>query len=165
MKRPYTPRNFAKLIKKVRKFIPDIAITTDVLLGFPGEDGKSFKETLKFIEQIAPSRMHVFSYSKREGTAAAKSKHSADEKKVKERAKFLVNLSNGFSMDFAHQFIGQKQNAIIESQRDKRTGLLCGYTDRYIRILLDGPDNLKNQLLPVTIDHLDRYKYFVFAIL
>lgn len=152
MKRAYTARKFTQITAKLKKHIPDIAITMDVLVGFPGEGEKEFHNTVKVIKRIRPSRMHIFSYSRREGTAASKFKQGVDEQAVKERVKLLADLSNDFSMDFARRFIGKKQDAIIESHRDKSTNLLCGYTDKYIRVLTDGPDALKNKLIPLRID-------------
>jgi len=150
MNRPYTTRSFARLIKKIRKNIPDIAITTDVLLGFPGEDKKSFRKTEKFIKAIRPSRMHVFSYSKREGTAAAKLKNYTDRKEARNRVNILTELSKRLQTEFAKGFIGRPQKVLIESRRDRSTGLLTGYTDRYVRVLTDGPDSLKNRLVSVS---------------
>ncbi|MGB2705555.1 MAG: tRNA (N(6)-L-threonylcarbamoyladenosine(37)-C(2))-methylthiotransferase MtaB [Candidatus Omnitrophota bacterium] len=149
MKRPYNTKRFAGIIKKIRKHIPDAAITTDVLVGFPGEDERHFRKTVRFIKKIRPSRMHVFPYSRREGTAAAKLSHSLSKQEVKERVKILTDLSKYFSLEFAKRFIGKPQEVLIESQRDRSTGLLTGYTDRYVRVLTDGPDLFKNCLVSV----------------
>jgi len=149
MNRPYTTGKFTQLVKKARKHIPDMAITTDVLLGFPGEDNKSFQRTEKFIKDIRPSRIHVFSYSKREGTAAAKFKSYTDKKEVRERVNIITDLGKRLQADFAKRFAGKPQEVLIESQRDRSTGLLTGYTDRYVRVLTDGPDSLKSCLVSV----------------
>jgi threonylcarbamoyladenosine tRNA methylthiotransferase MtaB len=93
--------------------------------------------------------MHVFPYSRREGTRAAKLKHAPDKKTVKERVKILTGLGKKLSADFARSFTGKTELVCIESERDKRTGLLTGYTDRYVRVYLEGPDSLKNRLVTV----------------
>ncbi|UCD55587.1 MAG: tRNA (N(6)-L-threonylcarbamoyladenosine(37)-C(2))-methylthiotransferase MtaB [Candidatus Omnitrophota bacterium] len=160
MKRPYTREKFAQIIGELRKHIPDIAITTDILVGFPGEDDKCFNATLKFIEDIKPSRMHVFSYSKRDGTPASRYRHSLNKKEIKKRVEVLTGLSRDFSADFARDFIGKIQDTVIESHRDGITGFLTGYTDRYIRIFVDGPDSLKNNLVPVKIMRVDKNMVF-----
>ena len=165
MKRPYTRERFAEIISKIRRRIPDVAITTDMLVGFPGEDDKHFHITLKFIKDIRPSRMHVFSYSKRDGTLASGYRHSLNKKEIKERAKILAGLNRKLSTDFARDFIGEIQSAVIESHRDGVTGFLTGYTDRYIRVFVDGPDSLKNNLIPVRIMRVDKEKNMVFACL
>jgi len=163
MKRPYTAKKFIGLIRKIRKRIPDISFTTDVLLGFPGENERSFRNTLKCIKKILPSRMHVFSYSKRSGTSSVRLPADLSKETVKEMVKTLVDLSNEFSVAFAGKFIGQYQNTIIEDTRDKRTGLLTGYTDKYIKVLVDAPDKFKNRMIPVKIDRVDVKSYTVFG--
>jgi len=156
MKRPYTGKKFREIIRKIRKQIPDIAVTTDVLVGFPGESERNFRNTLKFIKEIKFSRIHVFSYSSREGTAAAERKAGPDKKAVKKRVKILRDAGKKLSMDFAKHFIGKSQSVVIESHRDK-SGFLGGYTDRYIRVFIDGPDPLKNKLIPVEIIRVDEH--------
>ncbi len=165
MKRPYTRERYAEIIGKIRRRIPNVAITTDMLVGFPGEDDKRFHITLKFIKDIRPSRMHVFSYSKRDGTPASGYRHSLNKKEIKERAEILAGLNRKLSTDFARDFIGEIQGAVIESYRDGVTGFLTGYTDRYIRVFVDGPDSLKNNLIPVRIMRVDKEKNMVFACL
>ena len=155
MNRPYTVKKFRQIANRIRKAIPDAAITTDVLLGFPGEDDRSFRKTLEFIEDIRPSRMHVFPYSKREGTLAAKRKDSLGKKELAGRVKILIGLGKKLSLEFAKRFIGKNDNVIIENLRHKATGLLVGYTDRYIRVSGEGPDKIKNELVPVKITNVD----------
>ena len=163
MRRPYTRERFAEIIGKVRKRIPDAAITTDMLVGFPGEDDRRFHGTLKFIKDIRPSRMHVFSYSKRDGTPASGYRHNLNKERIKERVRILASLGKGFSSDFARGFIDKTENMLIESHRDGVTGFLTGYADKYIRVFVDGPDSLKNSLIPVKITRVDTEKNMVFA--
>jgi len=163
MNRPYTVKGFRQIIKRIREAIPDAAITTDVLLGFPGEDDRSFRKTLKFIEDIRPSRMHVFPYSKREGTLAAKLEDGLGEKELAGRVKIVTEFGRKLSLEFAKRFIGKNENVIIEDTRHKTTGLLTGYTDRYIRVSGEGPDKIKNELVPVKITNVDRDGNTAFA--
>jgi len=149
MNRPYATRKFMRLVTKIRRHVTDAAITTDILLGFPGEDDRSFHRTERFIKAIAPSRMHVFSYSRREGTVAAKFKSHARKEEINERANILMGLSKRFQADFAKRFINKMQEVLLESQRCRFTGFLTGYTDRYVRVLIDGPDTLKNRLVSI----------------
>jgi threonylcarbamoyladenosine tRNA methylthiotransferase MtaB len=158
MRRPYSTKKYLGLVTRLRKRIPDIALTTDVLVGFPGEGKAHFKNTLRFINEIRPSRMHVFCYSKREGTPAAKLAADPDKKTAKERARILTELGKGLSMDFAGSFIGKIQNVVIENHRDGKSGFLTGYTGRYVRVLVDGPDSLKNKLAAVRITAVGREK-------
>jgi len=155
MNRPYTTKNIERLVRSLRKHIPDIAITTDVLVGFSGEDDKSFLRTQKFLEKIKPSRMHLFSYSAREGTTAFKLKNGPAKDIVKKRVRTLDALGNKLSMDFAKRFIDKSEKIVVESSRDRKTGMLVGYTDRYIRVLTSGDDSIKNSLISVRIKTVD----------
>lgn len=108
--------------------------------------------------------MHVFSYSKRAGTAAITFKHGPDKKIIKERTRVLRGLGKRFSLDFAERFIGKTQEALLENERERATGLLTGYTGRYIRVFLDGPDSLKNRLIPIKITTVNTAKNAVFGL-
>ena len=99
--------------------------------------------------------MHVFPYSKREGTRAASYPGEPGKKEKALRVRKIIELGKELSGDFARSFIGKTELALIESERDKITGLLTGYTDRYIRVHMDGADSLKNKLIPVTITSID----------
>jgi len=165
MSRPYGAKKFKHIIKKIRSAIPEAAFTTDVLVGFPGEDERSFANTVEFIETIKPSRMHVFAYSKREGTPASRFESRLTNAAAKKRVKTLTSLNRKLSMDFAKRFVGKDQDAVIESVRVEKTGLLTGYTDRYIRVLLEGPDSLKNSLKAVQITRVEEENEAVYACL
>lgn len=164
MNRLYTAAEFYRMIRKVRKSIPDIAITTDVLVGFSGEDEKRFQRTVKFIRHINPSRIHVFAYSERAGTAAAKYREMENASKIKERVNTLGHLAGTLSVNFAKKFINKTQEVLFESGRDRKTGFLVGYTDRYVRVLAEGGDSLKNKLLPVKITKIDKQNHLVFSL-
>ena len=146
MRRPYNAKQFLSVIKSARKKMNNIAITTDVIVGFPGEEDKNFANTLETIKSISPSRMHVFPYSKREGTEAYGYKGMVDKKTIKKRAKFLRDLGCTLSKEFAKKFIKKEVDIIIENTRDKKTNLLLGYSGEYIRVLIDGPDTIKNSM-------------------
>jgi len=151
MNRPYKIKDFSRLVKKIRRRIPEVAITTDILLGFHGEDEKSFKKTIGFIKKIKPSRIHIFSYSKREGTPAANYTGALDNVAIKERMKKLSSIALFLQHDFAKKFIGKKETVLVENKRERESALLTGYTDHYVRAFLDGPDSLKNRIVTAKI--------------
>ena len=155
MGRSYSARKFSHIVKKARKNMPDLGLTTDLLIGFPGEGESEFGNTLKFIQKIRPSRLHVFPYSARPYTKAARFKDTVVKNVKSERVRMLRGLGSALEIEFARTFIGKKELVLVESQRDKNTGMLTGYTDRYVRVLLDGPDSLKGKLTPVIIEPLD----------
>jgi len=146
MKRPYTVAGYKAIIAGIRKEVPDIAISTDIMVGFPGEKERNFQNTVNFIKEIAPMRMHVFGFSKRIGTPAYNYIDNVSNSVKKEREKELISLAVGFSRAFESQFIGKTAKVLVEHRRDKQ-GFLQGYTDRYIKVLIDGPDTIKSALI------------------
>jgi threonylcarbamoyladenosine tRNA methylthiotransferase MtaB len=161
MKRPYNVKQFLAIIRTSRRKIKNLAITTDVIVGFPGEKNKNFINTLKTIELIKPSRIHVFSYSKREGTEAYHYEDIIDKDTKKKRVFLVKSLGDKISKEFAKKFIGKTVDVIIENTRDRKTNLLTGYSGEYVRVMIDGPDNLKNSTQKVKISHIDNVLYGV----
>lgn len=151
MNRPYTPGEFAQRVKDVRQVVPDIGITTDIMVGFPGESPDHFNTTYKFVQQLAFSRLHVFPYSSRRGTAAAEFADQVPYQTKKERALRLDKLGRQLALNFHREHLGSTLSVLIEENRDGDTGLLSGYTGNYIRVHLEGDDIIKGRIIPVTI--------------
>lgn len=151
MKRPYTTAEFKKTIADLRKRIPDLAITTDIIVGFPGETDKSFAETLEAVKEIGFSRIHVFPYSAREGTPAAEMEQ-INGNIISEYSKELRLVNEALMLDYQQQFLGETKEVLIEEVRDHETGLLTGYTDNYLKVLAAGPDKFKNELVKISLD-------------
>lgn len=128
MNRPYDTVFFNKKIIKIRKKIPNIAITTDVIVGFPGETEKDFQATYNFIKHIKFSRLHVFPFSVHEKTPAAKMPGRIEKKVKTERAKILRVLGRRLAGDFKNKFKNQKLNIIIEKIKE---GYLTGKSEYY----------------------------------
>ena len=146
MNRPYKADDYTGIVNKLRKAIPDIAISTDIMVGFPGEKDVNFENTIGFIKEIRPMRMHVFGFSKRPGTSAYSYKDNASSFLKKKREHILMDMANNFAMEFEKVFAGKKAKVLVEDKRDKH-GFLSGYTDRYIKVLIDGPDSIKSSLI------------------
>ncbi len=115
MNRPYTTKYFENRVKKLRKAISDIAISTDVIVGFPGETKKDFKETKKFIETINFSRLHVFSFSAHEKTPAFDMPNQVDRKEIKNRSEILRHLSKKLEKDYKDKFKGKELEVVVEA--------------------------------------------------
>ncbi|ADO76803.1 tRNA (N(6)-L-threonylcarbamoyladenosine(37)-C(2))-methylthiotransferase MtaB [Halanaerobium praevalens] len=157
MNRPYTVEEFKKTVAKLRKKIPDLAITTDVIVGFPGETEKTFAETLKVVKEISFAKVHVFPYSAREGTPAAKMEQ-LNGNIVKEYSKKLRLANEALMLNYQKEFIGKTKKVLIEEVRDHKTNLLTGYTDNYLKVLISGSDALKNSLVKVKLEEsIDPY--------
>jgi len=151
MGRRYTLEGYRGLSRKVREKIPSVAITSDVMVGFPGEEESNFSNTYRFLQEMKFSRLHIFRFSPRKETRAYSIKPRIEEKVKKERSKLLRDLGNKLSQDFASQFLGKTLTVLAENQPDTESGLLFGYTENYIRVLFQGEEELKNRLVRVRL--------------
>lgn len=127
MNRRYTTDDFRKIVSILRKNIPEVALTTDVIVGFPGETEEEFNETYDFLKEIAFSKMHVFKYSPRKGTKAAGFKNQVDGITKNERSDILIALSDENEEKFAKQYIGKEINVLFENETE-------GHTTNYIKV-------------------------------
>jgi threonylcarbamoyladenosine tRNA methylthiotransferase MtaB len=151
MKRDYTTEEYRELIDKISHKIPDVMIGADVIVGFPGETDEQFENTCRFIRSSPINYLHVFSYSDRKGTVASSITDKIDPQVIHRRSDILHDLGEKKWIDYMCSFISKELNVLIENRRDKKTGRLTGLSGNYIRVLLDGDDSLKNQIVPVHI--------------
>ncbi len=142
MRRPYTAELFRNKVLRLYEKVKHIAIGVDIMVGFPGEGEREFVNSLKLMEELPISYMHIFPYSVRPGTAAADFPERVDGRIVKQRVQRLKELDRGKRLSFYLAQIGSVKKVIVESRRDRKTGLLCGRTENYIPTLLDGDDSL-----------------------
>lgn len=133
MGRPYPLDKFEKLLTEIRGRLPHIAITTDIIVGFPGETEESFAETLETVKRCNFSGIHVFPYSPRRGTPAAKFPDQVSEKVKKERVKKLSELAASLSQEFQELFIDEEVEVLWE-EAEKSGTLVSGWSSEYIRI-------------------------------
>lgn len=155
MNRPYTAKEYAAIISKARSAIKDVAITTDIMVGFPGESEVNFKNTAAALRDILPSRTHVFTFSRRKGTAAYEMEGGIEEQVLKRRYTQVRAIALSGSYLYRQKFLNKELNILVETRRDKLTGLLKGYSDNYINILFDGADELMKRIVPVEIDYIN----------
>jgi len=134
MRRRYTPEDYRRVVEELVKRKPESCIGTDVMVGFPGETEEEFEETKKLIEELPFGYVHVFPYSPREGTAAAKLKDSVLPQVKKERARILREIGKEKSLNFRRQFLGKELEGLVLSDVDGRSVALTG---NYIRAILD----------------------------
>lgn len=158
MGRRYTLEEYRRLLRKVREKIPSVAITSDVMVGFPGEEESNFSNTYHFLQEMKFSRLHIFRFSPRKGTRAYSIKPRIEEKVKKERSKLLRDLGNKLSQDFASQFLGKTLTVLAEDQPDTESGLLFGYTENYIPVLFNGKEELKNKLIRIRLTKIKEAK-------
>ncbi len=150
MNRRYTAQGFLRNIDRVRAQLDRPAFTTDVMVGFPGETDHDFAETVAVCRTAGFSRMHIFPYSGRPGTAAATMSGKCPASVIHTRKKALEELACELALAYKKPFVGETVGVLVETSRD-RFGRLCGFTGRYLRVVFDGPDELRGRILPVRI--------------
>lgn len=150
MNRRYTAAEFLRSVDRIRDRLDRPSITTDVIVGFPGESDDDFAETIDVCRKAGFSRMHIFPYSDRPGTAAAEMPGKCPSHIIYAREKLLEALASELALEYKMQFVNSAVDVLVETSRD-RSGKLCGYTDRYLRTLFDGPDGLANEIVPARI--------------
>ena len=131
MARRYNPEQFISTINKIKETIPDVALTTDVIVGFPGETEEEFQETIDFIKRCGFHMLHVFPFSAREGTRAYDMKDQIDPQTKQARVKVLLNLSNQLWEEYTDRFIGKEVEVLVEKVKD---GYAIGHTGNYIEL-------------------------------
>jgi len=148
MGRDYQVKDIKKKIKKIKKIFPELSLTADIMVGFPGETEKEFQETFKNLKEIKLSKIHVFRYSARPKTKAALIKNQVEEKIKKKRAKVLLRLSKNLEKNWQKRFLGKIKNVLFEQ---KRKNFWQGLTDNYLKIFVKSRQNLANQILSVKL--------------
>ena len=154
MRRNYTREQYIEVAHRAINTIPNLGLGADVIVGFPGETDAAFENTRKLIEELPFSYLHVFSYSPRRGTEANDYKDDVPGNIKKKRNKILTQLIEEKGLEFRNKSLNTIATVLIENQRDKNSGKLKGHTDNYIPISLDGPDPLKNCLIPITLQNI-----------
>lgn len=157
MNRKYDKEYFINKIKKLRKIRPNISITTDVIVGFPGETKEEFEETIETIKKIEFTKLHVFPYSKREGTKAAIMDGQVDEDIKKKRVKILLQLSKELEYNYMEKFIGKKVIFISEIAKDD---YIIGHTGNFLNVKYHGNKNDLNKDIEVKINNIE-YPYCI----
>ena len=159
MNRPYKLEEFKTMVARIKERIPKIALTTDLMVGFPGESEEDFAHTCEVVEELEFSSVHVFKYSQREGTPAAGFDEQVHSRVKKERSKKLRKIAKNLAQEYQEKFIGTTQEVLLEDRRDSKTDLLTGLTDNYLRVLVDAKDELKGKLVRVRLKERDNRLY------
>lgn len=157
MHRPYTTAKFKTLLADIKTKVPDIAITTDVIVGFPGETEADFETTCKFAESCGFSKMHIFPFSARKGTPAEKFAGAVTEAVKKERADILGRIDETMHKAFLQAMVGQNAEVLFEQPAGE--DYFEGLTGNYQRVFVkSGGRNLGGEILPVKITAFDGEK-------
>ncbi len=156
MNRRYSTVEYKEIVNRLRENIPNVAITTDVIVGFPGETNDEFNQTYEFLRDIELSQMHIFKYSPRKGTPAATMENQIDPQMKQMRSDKLLSLNKNNFNKFASRFLGQELEVLFEQSisNNKYEGL----TPNYIRVIVESEKNIQGKILKVKITEVkDEY--------
>lgn len=149
MNRKYTTEQYLEKINKIRSYLPNIAFTTDVIVGFPGETDEEFQATYDFIKKVNYSQLHVFPYSPRKNTPAAKMKDQVNDQVKHQRVERLLELSKQLNYDFAMKQIDKTLKVLFE----KRLGdYLIGHASDYLQVKVKTNENLIGEIVNIKIE-------------
>ena len=154
MNRRYNTDEYRKLVKLLRYLIPDLALTTDVMVGFPGEREEYFKSTYHFVDEMSFSRLHVFKYSPRSGTAAVKFKDQSSPQEKEQRSKKLIQLGEKKAEDYAGNFVGREVKVLFEEEVSGSA--LEGLSEHYLRVRAKAAPEKKGEILTVRVKEQGR---------
>ena len=146
MNRKYTTGEFRQVVDRLRKAFKDVNLTTDIIVGFPGETEEEFEKTYKFLKEIEFYKMHIFKYSPREGTPASKMSNQVDGNIKEERSQKLIELSEKNQEEYNKIYFSKPQEVLFEEQKD---GVWTGYTNNYVKVSYQSDENLENKILKI----------------
>lgn len=154
MRRKYSCAFYKQKVDKIKKALPGLAITSDVIVGFPGETEEEFMETYRFIQEIGYSELHVFPYSRRTGTPAARMDNQVDEEVKNDRVHRMIELSNQQAKEYASEYESEVLEVIPEERVPDadHPDVLEGYTDNYLKVRFRGTPDMIGKIVRVKID-------------
>jgi threonylcarbamoyladenosine tRNA methylthiotransferase MtaB len=151
MKRSYSLNQYQRTINLIKEKIPEVAITTDIMVGFPGESDEEFEQSYSFCRQAGFANIHVFPFSPRPETAAARMPKQINGKVKKERNQRMLELSRSSRRSFYEQFLGQTMPVLWEKETGTGSGIYSGLTSNYIRVFAHSEKPLSNEITPVKL--------------
>lgn len=154
MNRRYTAEEYLEKCELLRKYFDNPALTTDVIVGFPGETEEEFEESRAFVEKVNFYETHIFKYSRREGTKAAVMENQVPEQMKTKRSNILLELDERKRKEYEEKFIGKTVEVLMEEEIEKEGKIYqTGHTKEYIKVVLESDENLQNQLTKIKIDN------------
>lgn len=154
MNRGYTREEYIQKVRRFEGAVPDLAVTTDIIVGFPGEEEEHFQDTLSIVSEVGFSKIHIFRYSPRPGTASGKMDDSVPSEIKEERMRKLTELCHEKAQTFREKFIGKTLNVLVETFNEKE-GICEGLTGNYIRVFFKGEKYLNGNLVPVLVEAVE----------
>ena len=157
MNRRYTAEEYRTIVENLRKAMPNVAVTTDIMVGFPGETEEEFTQTCSFTETIGFSKIHVFPYSPRKGTPAASFENQVGAETKEARSRDLIALGHRLEQRYMEGFIGQRVMVLFEEEHPEKPGIYTGYTDEYVRVAIHSKTGLEGKLISVFVQGIDEH--------
>jgi threonylcarbamoyladenosine tRNA methylthiotransferase MtaB len=154
MRRHYSVDDYRRAVFLIRKTVPDVAITTDIMVGFPGESTEEFEESYSFCQEIDFANIHVFTYSSRPGTLAARMLGQINDRLKKERSLRMLELARQSARKFCQRFLGHNMLVLWEREVASDSGVYSGLSDNYIRVLTQSSEPLNNKFCSVRLVRL-----------
>ena len=159
MNRHYTKEQYLELVEKIRRAMPDIAITTDIIVGFPGETEEDFAETMDVVEKVEYDSAFTFIYSKRTGTPAAAMEDQVPEDVVKERFDRLLTRVQEIASQKAEKYTGSIQKILVENVNEQDDSLVTGRMDNNSVVHFPGGADLIGKIVPVKLTECRGFYY------
>ncbi len=160
MNRGYTKEEYLILAQKIKDKIPEVALTTDIIVGFPGETEENFIDTLDVVEKLGYDNAYMFMYSKREGTPAAVMEGQIDEEIKKERLHRLIELQTKKSRIESERYLGKEEEILVEGKTPKNPKMYMGRTDTNKVVIFKGSDEIKGKFLKVKINEVKTWTLY-----
>jgi threonylcarbamoyladenosine tRNA methylthiotransferase MtaB len=155
MNRKYTTDDYRNSVVLLKKHIPNVAITTDIMVGFPGETEEDFKTSLNFVKEIGFSKIHVFKYSPRKGTPAAEYESQISPVEKEKRSQLMLTLSDDLEKQYLQNYIGKEMEVLFEQELHGKEGYIEGLTSNYIRVMSKGNIKLKGSLRTTKLEKIE----------
>lgn len=153
MNRRYTTEQFKEIIRLLRGTYSDVNLTTDIIVGFPGETDEEFNKTYQFLKEIKFYKMHIFKYSPRKGTKAAVMPNQINGDIKEERSKKLIELSDRNEIEYNKSYIGKNVEVLFEEEKD---GMYKGHTQNYIMVYCQSKEKLDNKIIDVVCEKAEK---------
>ena len=151
MKRRYSLDDYVKAISSIKEAVPEVAITTDIMVGFPGESDKEFEQSYHFCQEAGFANIHVFPFSPRPATQAARMSNQAKGQQRRERIQQMLELAQNCRHSFWQQFLGQNMWVLWEKETSPGSNIYSGLTDNYIRVFARSEKPLTNKIAPARL--------------
>ena len=155
MNRKYTPEDYMKCVNLLKDNIKDVSLTTDLMVGFPGETDENFEQSLNFAQRVGFLKIHVFKYSPRKGTPAALMQNQIPPSVKDERSERMLKLSDSLEKQYMSQYLGKTVEVIFEQQVNGQKDLYEGLTANYMRVVAKCSEDIKGKMLSVNIESLE----------